>query len=111
MVQTVVFNDIHQFNDLGCEGKSCDIAARRANKTAVSNTITNKNKQQYSLYPNHNDGNLTLLQSVLDTKTVTIEILNAYGQVLKTQTLQFNNNAKVLHLGKLPVGVFAAFKR
>ena len=63
-------------------------------------------EQQYSLYPNPNDGNLTLLQTVLDTKTVTIEVLNAYGQTVKTDILQFSNNAKDLHLGKLPVGIY-----
>ena len=76
MVQTVVFNDIHQFNDLGCEGKSCDIAARRANKTAVTKTISNKNKQQYSLYPNPNAGSITIAQSINDALPVKTEIMN-----------------------------------
>ena len=63
-------------------------------------------EQQYTLYPNPNDGNLTLLQTVLDTKTVTIEVLNAYGQVVEQQKFAISNSAIQLHLGRLPVGVY-----
>ena len=98
MVQTVVFNDLQHFNDLGCEGKSCDIGSRRANKT-VAKSMTN-DKQQYSLYPNPNNGNITIMQDIADSKPVMAEVLNSVGESIFKENLNFatrTTNIKVIN--------------
>ena len=62
--------------------------------------------QNYTLYPNPNDGNITLLQSIADKGELKAEILNAYGQVVEQLKFAISNSAIQLHLGRLPVGVY-----
>ena len=69
-------------------------------------TTTNATKQLYTLFPNPNDGNLTLMQSVIDKNDVSIEVINAYGQVVNTFTINMSNYATQLHLGKLVTGLY-----
>jgi hypothetical protein len=62
--------------------------------------------QQYSLYPNPNNGNINLIQKVIDENPVNIEVLNAEGQSVFKGTLPFAQGTAPLHLQNLSPGLY-----
>jgi len=64
------------------------------------------NKQKYSLFPNPNDGNLTLLQLQPDSKPVMAEIWNAAGVSVFRGQLNFANGKTQLQIDKAMPGLY-----
>ena len=102
---SIVFNDIKQFNDLGCvdkEGIGNDSCGAR-------HTNNEKNigvEQQYLLQPNPNNGNFTLLQLITDIAPVEVQIFNETGvRIFKNQAV-FENGISKFNIKDLNTGIY-----
>jgi hypothetical protein len=62
--------------------------------------------QQYSLYPNPNNGNINLIQKVIDENPVNIEVLNAEGQSVFKKQLLFRQGSYPIQLQSLSPGLY-----
>ena len=73
-----------------------------------NNVISEKGgtQQHFNLFPNPNDGNITLIQSIQDELPVIAEILNVQGLVVNRIELNFTNKQAKLQLLNLPVGIY-----
>jgi len=101
---SAVYNDLSTFNDDSCMDIDSSYSAERH---ANSNTVlTNNGDQNYILYPNPNDGNLSLQQLITDTKPVSVEISDIVGQSIYKEKLLFNGNSINLQLGTLIPGMY-----
>jgi len=103
----VLHNDNRIFDDNCIDA---DSAARHANDGGhtIQQAVGAEGiaGQQYSLYPNPNDGNLTLLQAQTDKQPVQAEILTAIGSRIDGQMLHFNQNITRLHLANIIPGLY-----
>ena len=97
----MVFDSIGNFSNV-C---GADSGARFGNTKAM-NSQNKLTGQQYHLYPNPNNGNITLMQYILDSKPVLAEVVNSYGQLVKQYNLQFTNYAMQLNFGNLTSGLY-----
>ncbi len=102
---SIVFNDIKQYNDLGCvdkEGKGNDsCAARHTNGTNNAGI-----EQQYLLQPNPNNGNFTLLQLVTDNTQVEVQIFNEIGSKIYQKQVLFENGISKFTIKDLNTGIY-----
>lgn len=62
--------------------------------------------QQYNLYPNPNNGNITLQQKVADANPINLEVLNAEGQSVLKKQLLFMQGLYPLSLQNLSPGLY-----
>jgi hypothetical protein len=62
--------------------------------------------QQYMLVPNPNDGNITLLQKLADSKPVSIKVYNSVGAVVRSFNTAYESNTAMLHLNNIPAGLY-----
>jgi hypothetical protein len=62
--------------------------------------------QQYELFPNPNNGSMTLKQSVTDGEPVSVEITDIVGQSIYKDKLLFNGNLSNLQLGNIAPGMY-----
>ncbi len=84
-----IYNDLSMFNDDSCVNTdTVDIAARHG----ISPTLSNGEviAQKYSLIPNPNNGNFTIMQTIKDEMPVKAEILNSVGMNVYKGNLLFN---------------------
>ena len=98
----LVFTDVKQFNDLGCEGKACDSGSRKTSHT--SSDISDG--QQYLLYPNPNNGIISLQQLLPDDKPVWAEVLNVAGTSIYKEQIQFSNGNSKLFVSNRISGTY-----
>ena len=102
VLYAMVFNDLHPFNDLGCEGKSCDIGSRKAGNTASEST----DGQRYYLYPNPNEGKLNIQQTIIDIAPVKAEIVNETGISIFQKDILFINGNYTINLNNVSTGIY-----
>jgi len=102
-----VFNDLSMFADADCD-PNAGSDARHANtdSTTSPSLSTGAGLQQYKLFPNPNDGNLTLIQLIADTQPVNIEVLNATGVSVYNITLSFENAGTQLNIPDKVPGLY-----
>ena len=95
-----LFHDLGNFNDICYEDMSDE---RRMNKaTNMDNSI-----QNYTLYPNPNNGMLTLMQYTVDNHPVNYMITNIVGQKIEAETVVFTNGKyQIQLLANTPTGVY-----
>lgn len=103
----IVFKAPMLFDDgvcnAGLEGKP-----GRSSTTSVSPNPASYllSQQAYSLAPNPNNGNMTLMQKIRDEQPVRVEVLNMPGQVIYKGSLLFNGNMAPLNLQGLCPGLY-----
>ena len=88
---------------------NCDADTSAARHNLPGNNVISEKggiQQSFNLFPNPNDGNITLLQSVQDELPVNAEILNVQGLVVNRIELNFTNKQAKLHLENLPPGIY-----
>jgi hypothetical protein len=74
-------------------------------------SIKTDSVQKYSLYPNPTNGNITLVQHLIDENPVQIELLNAEGQSVLKRELFFNAGLKQINLQNLQPGLYLVVLR
>jgi hypothetical protein len=67
--------------------------------------------QAYTLYPNPNNGNITLQQQVMDVNPVEVEVLNSLGQRMLKKQLLFTGGVSPLNLQNLTPGLYVIMLR
>ena len=60
------------------------------------------------MYPNPNDGNLTLVQMIQDTSAVSIDISDVLGRSVFKEPVAFRENSYQLHLENIAAGMYVA---
>ncbi len=68
--------------------------------------VTTANTQSYSLYPNPNDGNLNLLQTVADANPVYTEVWDGAGRLVYKQALTFSGSRAQVKMSNVPPGMY-----
>ena len=95
------------FSDIGCDAESND--AERKSGTGQNLAVQPQaaaEGQQYSLYPNPNDGNITLLQLMPDNAPVRAEVYNATGSKVYSGSLLFAERFSKLAIGRVSPGLY-----
>ena len=103
VLYSTVFSDPRLISD-ECSGVDT-VGARggaRGNTTPGMADINKNNQQQYTLYPNPNEGAITIDQSITDGAPVYAEVLNAAGMVVYKETLTFNNKKAHITISSVP---------
>jgi hypothetical protein len=62
--------------------------------------------QAYSLFPNPNDGNLVLVQKVVDTGLVKVDVRDVLGRSVYKQQVLFEDQAHHLQLKSIAPGMY-----
>ena len=62
--------------------------------------------QAYNLYPNPNDGNISIIQRVAENEPVHVVVYNSIGQSVYTGSLQFTSYKSSVQLGSISSGVY-----
>lgn len=75
-------------------------------KRAINGNTELLTKQQYSLFPNPNDGKLSIEQAITDNRAVCAEIYDAIGSCVHKQNLDFAGRFSNLQLHQLASGVY-----
>ena len=112
---SLVYNDVRQFSDLGCHesgegarksgsGGSTKTTAAGVAANSIASGVTDG--QQYSLYPNPSDGNISLHQYAPDNGPVMAEIMNATGQKVYNGQLHFSEGVAKLSMGNVAPGLY-----
>ena len=78
-----------------------------AQTTGTGNSV-NMEGQQYLLYPNPNDGNITITQTVEDNELVQIEIFDLLGRVVYRNSVNFDEGSYKLQMTNLMPGMYLA---
>ncbi len=103
---TVVFNDPEAWNDDVACGVGTDTTGgdgKRTVRLGSNAQSASSNTQEYSLYPNPNNGNIFVLQKNADNNAVSAQILDALGkQVYKEQLLFSAKKAQINLQGIMP---------
>jgi len=99
----LLFDDIGLWNDDSTCSVSGGGEGRGILPSVHSGTDT---KQKYSLYPNPNNGNITLLQQIKDESPVKVNVFNAEGQCIYANKLLFKANMARLNLYGVVPGLY-----
>ncbi len=105
----VVYNDLGTWND----DSTCNavLGGGGGRKVLPGSQISATQTQEYNLYPNPNNGNITLLQKIIDENSVNTEVLNAEGQSVFKGELLFKQGITPLHLQNLSPGLYLVVLR
>ncbi len=103
---SIVFNDQRLFSDIGCEGKACWSGSYRMAHGAKPQNTSDENLQQYSLFPNPNDGYIAITQKLTDINAVDVQVINETGENVYTGKLLFINNITNMGMGNLSSGLY-----
>jgi len=63
-------------------------------------------RQEYQLYPNPNNGSVKLIQYILDSKPVNLEVYNSMGEKVEQLPLQFSGYEQSLILSNIKSGLY-----
>jgi hypothetical protein len=77
-------------------------------RPSIKATVHNNESQLYSLYPNPNDGNITLVQRVTDSAVVVVDVTDMLGRSVHKEDALFVANKHSLDLNKLAPGMYVA---
>jgi hypothetical protein len=103
---TTVFNDLRVWCE-GCdEGQQQQGQGGGGGRPTIKPKTDNRQGQLYTLYPNPNDGNITLVQSIADSATVMVNVTDITGRSVYKEQIQFSNNQYRLNLEKLTPGMY-----
>jgi len=94
-----IFEDYRVFGNTGCDSTMAAGKAPHAIDTIAA-------QQSFKLYPNPNDGKITLLQAILENEMAQVEIFNSLGIVVYNNTLSFRNGKTTLNVGNAPPGLY-----
>lgn len=101
---TNVWNDLQVW----CEG--CDAAQEEeqggGQRPTIKPTTNDKQGQIYTLYPNPNDGNITLVQKIADTTAIVVDVSDVLGRSVFNEEVRFSNNSYKLNLDKMASGMY-----
>ncbi|MBE2289000.1 MAG: T9SS type A sorting domain-containing protein [Chitinophagaceae bacterium] len=75
-------------------------------RPTIKPTTTDWQGQIYSLYPNPNDGNLTLVQLIQDTSVISIDISDVLGRSVLKEQVVFREKSHDLHLENITAGLY-----
>ncbi len=95
---SIVVDDTLVFGTGDCETMS-DTSSKGAHSASTASQV-------YSLYPNPNNGHLTLLQSQADDNPISVSIWNTTGAIVYTGKLQFKGYKARIDLDHLPSGIY-----
>ena len=99
----IVYDTLVIFPDNCPDSVIYDSAAERMSHPTGVKAITDSKGQQYTLYPNPNDGNFILQQVLADDAPVQAEVWDVTGRVLYKDKLQFTDlNAKMRVVNAVP---------
>jgi hypothetical protein len=105
---TTVFNDLRVWCE-GCdEGRGQEQGGGEGGRPTIKPTTENKQGQIYSLHPNPNDGNITLVQSIADTATVQVDVTDIMGRSVYKEEIVFREGNYRLNLNKIASGMYIA---
>lgn len=105
---TLVFDSIKVFDDSYCACIPDSIVVDTTGKGyRTANTVKKiTTTQQYTLYPDPNDGNITILQSIADIEPMQIQVWNEIGKQEFKKQLCFTEKKLQLQLKGLNEGVY-----
>lgn len=86
-------------NDEGC-------AASAANKHNLVTYKEGTTEQRYKLYPNPNNGIITVSQLIADTRDVKVEVVDAMGKILYDSIQSFENQNARIQLSNVSPGLY-----
>ncbi len=75
-------------------------------RPTIKPTTTDWQGQIYSLYPNPNDGYLTLVQMIQDTSAKSIDISDVLGKSVLKEPVAFREKSYNLHLENIAAGMY-----
>ncbi len=101
-----IYNDLTMFNDDSCMAEDSTYRAEWKQPRQGSITAQDIGGQGYQLYPNPNDGNITLQQLISDTGIVRVEIYDVVGRRVYGNKLQFSGKIAKLHVGDIVPGMY-----
>ena len=97
-----VFNEVPPYNsDCGSDSVGSRNGQFKGGNNGVDDAL-----QSYQLYPNPNDGHVTLMQYLLDTEPLNIAVLNSKGESVVQLNEKFTGYIKSFELGKLKPGLY-----
>ncbi|MBS1525538.1 MAG: hypothetical protein JST19_07805, partial [Bacteroidetes bacterium] len=98
-----IFNDYSMYNDDSCMNADSSYVGERHGETAQNGT---QNEQEYILWPNPNNGSISLVQTIPDSKPVTAEIWNEVGMEVYRDNSQFSGGRDQLHMINATPGLY-----
>jgi len=110
---TMVWDDPEAWDDdLACGYVDTIVSGGGGRKvhSSAGLTMTN-NEQEYSLYPNPNNGQMVLMQKLKDENAVSAEVINANGQSVYKTPVFFNENISALKLQNICPGLYIIILR
>ena len=107
---TAVFNDLKIWDDDSCAAADTGshMSARHTNPsdTTLSTIGVTLNGQRYNLFPNPNDGVMTITQMVPDNAAVGVEVSDVLGRVLYKKNVVFEEGNYMLRIDNLVPGMY-----
>jgi len=104
---SLIYNDLRMWNDAGCGGGTREMLDRKTSPNpSQGGGIGSASNQQYSLSPNPSNGNITLKQLVPDANPVDAVIMNATGEEVYKNTLQFTGGTSQISIDNMPPGLY-----
>ena len=107
---TMLFDTVVIFDDSHCYCTVDSFSARMAHvKTDTANAHSENlqaSKQSYWLYPDPNNGNITIQQKITDKQLVSVRVRNAAGVNIYQGALQFNDKKANLQLKGVSAGLY-----
>ncbi len=105
---TVVYNDPEVWDDDSLCGYTYngDNGGKGGRKTQHNSVLAIDSTQAYSLYPNPNNGNMVLVQQLIDEQPVNIKVLNAEGQTVYSSEQLFMQRKSPMNLHSLSPGLY-----
>lgn len=95
-----IFNDYSMYNDDSCMNADSTYIGERHSETGT------QNEQEYMLWPNPNNGSISLGQTIPDNKPVKAEIWNEVGMAVYQDELQFSGGRDQLHMMNAAPGLY-----
>ncbi len=107
---TLVYNELGNWNDDSVCG-SGDYGKRSAGNNGQQGnlpTIRNLNagRQSFSIYPNPNNGQMSVLQRIPDNEPASMEIWSAEGKSIYRQTINFSGGKAQINLNGIAPGLY-----
>jgi hypothetical protein len=103
---SAIYNDLSVFNDDSCMSLDSTYIGERHSNPQSGGLVQNNGGQVYKLFPNPNNGNLSLSQLIPDIQLVNVNIWDALGRNIYKQSLTFTSTTQTLQLGNILPGIY-----
>lgn len=102
---TTLYHDLPVWNDDSC--LTVDTSYFAGRKMHNTRTITQDDAvQQYAIFPNPNDENITIRQIVDDNEPIKIEVFDVVGQLVYSNLIIFEEGVYRLQLPNINQGMY-----